>query len=203
MRSISHNADADHRPMRTSGSCGGGEVHGDGPGSSVGVTSPPRLLGAIILALAVAGCAPLAPPTAMPATATPQSAHEAQVTPASDAQPAAQAVTVVPASVLEERYGIRVTLLAVTAAGGIVDFRFRVVDAEKARRWITYLKLSPDLVVEGAGVTLEGPAEVRVGEIVANRIYWLLFPNTRGVVTPGTPVSVRIGELQLEPIIAQ
>lgn len=156
-----------------------------------------RAVYATVLALALAACVPVSSPTVTQPTPGTQPAPTAQ--PA----PMGEAASVVTADAFEDRYGIRVTLIGVTAAGGMVDFRFRVTDPGKARSWIEDLKLSPDLVVDEAGVTLEGPPEVEAGEIVADRVYWLLFPNSRGVVQPGTPVSVRLGDLQLDPVIAQ
>ena len=164
--------------------------------------------GAILLALAIAGCAPLSPPTAMPATATPHPAHAAQATPApvggsvgDRPQRAAQTVTVVPASALEARYGIRVTLLAVTAAGGMVDFRFRVVDPGKARRLMED-GVQITLIPEGSRVKLAAP-KPHTMDYQADQVYFILFGNAGGVVKSGTPVSVVVGDFQLEPIIAK
>ncbi len=55
---------------------------------------------------------------------------------------------------LEAAYGIRITLLGVTAAGGMIDFRYEVVDPEKANPVIHDIDLFPKLVVEDTGVTL-------------------------------------------------
>ena len=41
-----------------------------------------------------------------------------------------------PVQELEERYGIRITLIGITAGGGMIDFRYKVIDADKATNWI-------------------------------------------------------------------
>ncbi len=51
---------------------------------------------------------------------------------AADRTASAAAARVVSATDLEQEYGIKVNLVAVTATGGLVDLRFMVVDKEKA-----------------------------------------------------------------------
>jgi len=35
------------------------------------------------------------------------------------------------------------------------------------------------------------------------KVYYMLFGNSKGVVKPGSPISVAFGDLQVEPILAQ
>jgi hypothetical protein len=108
------------------------------------------------------------------------------------------------ASVLEERYGIRVTLIGVTAAGGMVDFRFLVLDPQKALQLYNDPVKMPKLIAVEKGIPITVPREDKqIDELVAGRVYFILFPNPGGVVKPGMPVSVVIDELHLEPILAK
>jgi hypothetical protein len=104
---------------------------------------------------------------------------------------------------LEERYGIRITLIAVTAGGGMVDLRYKVIDRAKAEPALQDPTKVPVLLAED-GTRLPAPGLVEPNqELVEGRVYYMLYPNTRGVVRPGTRVTVIVGEVELEPWIAQ
>lgn len=108
------------------------------------------------------------------------------------------------ASPIEDRYGIRVTLVGVTAAGGLVNFRFKVLDAEKAKEIVQDPENMPMLIAEDSGTTLKAPGTVRHNiTLETGRGYYILYINTQGAIKPGTPVSVVIGDLRLEHMIAQ
>ena len=108
------------------------------------------------------------------------------------------------ASPLENRYGIRATLIEVTAAGGLIAFRFKVLDPEKAKEIVQDPENMPMLIAEDSGTTLKAPGTVRHNiTLETDRGYYILYINTQGVVKPGTPVSVVIGGLRLEHMIAQ
>jgi hypothetical protein len=107
-------------------------------------------------------------------------------------------------SALEEQSGMRITLIAVTAAGGMVDFRFKVTDVEKAKKILQDGKLLPSLMVAGSNVSLKpAPETLQDLKLENGLVYYILYSNTGNLVKPGTPVSVLIGDWQLEPIIAK
>jgi len=107
-------------------------------------------------------------------------------------------------SELEEQAGVRVTLIAVTAAGGMVDFRFKVTDVEKAKKALQEGKLLPYLTVVGSNVSLKpAPETLQDMKLENGLVYYILYGNNGNLVKPGTPVSVIIGDWQLEPIIAK
>jgi len=107
-------------------------------------------------------------------------------------------------SALEEKSGLRVTLIAVTAVGGMVDFRFKVMDVEKARKILQDGKLLPYLTVAGSNISLNpAPETLQDLKLENDLVYYILYSNTGNLVKPGTPVSVVIGDWQLEPIIAK
>ena len=62
--------------------------------------------------------------------------------------------TLVTADGMAARYGIDIDLLAVTAAGGLVELRYQVVDPDKAAPLVHDSDLSPALVAEDSGKTL-------------------------------------------------
>ena len=65
-----------------------------------------------------------------------------------------EGTTLVTAKGMAARYGIDVTLIGVTAAGGLVDFRYQVVDPDKADPIIHDLDLFPKLIEERTGAML-------------------------------------------------
>jgi len=107
---------------------------------------------------------------------------------------------------LEARYGVRVTLIAVTAAGGIVDFRYKVVDPQKAAILFNDPANTPILTAVDTGFTLSptkmGRHHGQMG-IKRGAVPFTFYPNVRSAVKPGTRVSVAFGQVHVEPIIAQ
>jgi hypothetical protein len=119
------------------------------------------------------------------------------------AQKAADA-RVVSAAELEQEYGIKVYLVAVTAEGGLVDLRYTVVDRDKAGHVLHDSSTLPALFVTSSGAVLHAPqAKAHKMDLVNGGSYFLLFPNSGGVVQAGAPVSVVIDGIRLEPIAAQ
>ena len=114
-------------------------------------------------------------------------------------------LTTISQSVLEEKYGLRVNLVAVTAAGGLVDVRLKVVDAEKAKQLLKDAASYPALMVSGSDGSLTVPVESRAQEqkLENGGMIMLLFPNTRNAVKPGAQVAVLFGDIRLEPVVVK
>jgi hypothetical protein len=108
------------------------------------------------------------------------------------------------AAQLEERYGLAVRLIGVTAGGGMIDFRLKVHDVERARKFLEDPANLPRLIAADSGQALKGTEEldddIRWEE---GGILFILFSNSGGLIQPGTPVIVEFGDVRLEPIIAQ
>ena len=94
------------------------------------------------------------------------------------------------------------TLIAVTAAGGYVDFRFRVVDADKAAQ-LLQAENQPVLVAEDSGLTLKLSALPDQETLVLDRVYFFLYPNAQNAIESGSLVTVVMGDLRLEHQVAQ
>lgn len=148
------------------------------------------LLVALLAVLLFGGCAP---------------AWEAipSVNPSKEANISA-ATQHISAETLESAYGLRVQLLAVTAMGGMVDLRLRVVDAAKAEAMLADPAAYPTLRIGDGGVTLTTSEENRqpADTLKEGALLIALYPNLANAVTPGTPVTVVFGAIQLEPIDA-
>ena len=105
---------------------------------------------------------------------------------------------------MEEKFGVRFTFVAVTADGGFVDLRYRVVDTGKARNFGHYTETSPMLINERSGevvdITQMGLHNHRVEP---GRIYYVLFRNTSSAIQRGDRISIAVGDLKIENVIAQ
>ena len=108
-------------------------------------------------------------------------------------------------SELESKYGLRVNLVAVTAAGGLVDVRMKLVDAEKAKLLLSDKSNFPSLWIEDKQVSIALSDEVISQEITFENdaSLYLMFPNAGSSMQTGTDVTIRFGTVALEPIIAK
>lgn len=116
------------------------------------------------------------------------------------------AAQTVSAQTLADEYGLRINLVAVTAAGGLVDVRMQILDAAKAKALLQDSSDLPALRVAGSKDVLTAPEES--GKQLLNTLEdgnnaFLMFPNVGHVVKPSTPVTVVFGDVALEPITAQ
>jgi hypothetical protein len=108
-----------------------------------------------------------------------------------------------------EAAGIRVTAVRVSAAGRVVDFRFRVTDAEKARALLaTHLEVYA--LDQATGTKLPVPSSGKIGPLrqsargaVVGRVYFVLFANTNRVVVPGSRLTVVLGDLRLPDLVVE
>jgi hypothetical protein len=108
----------------------------------------------------------------------------------------------VSADVLERDYGVRFDLVGVTASGGLVDVRFSVLDAEKAKHLFHDATSSPALYVERSGTLLRRRGMSHGLSFLTGGRYFVLFSNAGGVVQSGTQVSILIDDVRLEPMAA-
>ena len=106
---------------------------------------------------------------------------------------------------LEQKYGLRITLISLTAASGLIDVRMKMVDAVKAKALLQDAKNYPALYVAEPGVTLSVPEDARVGEFryVNDSNFYVLFPNGGSAIKLGTPVSLLFGDTLVEAVAAQ
>jgi hypothetical protein len=105
---------------------------------------------------------------------------------------------------IEERFGVRFTGLHLLARHGLVDLRYRVLDAGKAKNFGHYTETSPLIIAEDSGkfieVTIMGLHNHRVE---TGRGYYILYRNTGDALDPGTLVTIQLGDLRLEHVAVQ
>jgi hypothetical protein len=111
---------------------------------------------------------------------------------------------IISAETLEEEYGIRIQLVAVTAAGGMVDVRYRVIDPDKAAKlMVEDGGIMPMVYVYGSDTMLMPDMHMRTQKLIADRVYFDLIPNTQNAVKRGTVVTVAFGDVALEPMVTK
>jgi hypothetical protein len=109
---------------------------------------------------------------------------------------------------LRDKWGIEITALRRAAAGHMLDFRFRVLDADKAAP-LFVRKTKPSLLHENTGLHLVIAAPPKVGALrssnppIPGRIYFMFFGNPNGFVKPGDRVTITIGDFRAENLTVQ
>jgi hypothetical protein len=105
---------------------------------------------------------------------------------------------------IEERFGVRITGMHLVARHGLVDLRYRVLDAGKAKNFGHYTETSPLIIAEESGelieVTIMGLHNHRVE---TGRGYYILYRNTADALEPGSLVTIQLGDLLLEHVPVQ
>lgn len=108
-----------------------------------------------------------------------------------------------------EDFGIEVIAIRTTAAGSMLDFRFKVLDKEKAMPFFRE-DLKPHLVDEQSGAVLQVPVPAKGGPMRPTSrdpregiTYFMLFANPGSFVAVGNPVTLVIGDLRVENLVVQ
>jgi len=115
---------------------------------------------------------------------------------------AIRARVIIPQSELQEKYGLNISLVAVTAGGGMVDVRLKFLAGAKARNLLQDAGSFPTVWVPRKGVTLQMSEADRPQKIQFddNGNLFLLYPNAGSAVKSGDMVNLVFGNVQLEPI---
>jgi len=114
----------------------------------------------------------------------------------------AAATTALPAhdrASIEQRWGIQVQGLYLTAGGYMLDFRYTVTDAAKAAPLFDR-KVKPVLTDEQTGALMSVPVPPKIGSLRSSndpkqgRTYFMFFANPRHFVSRYRRVTVTIGD---------
>lgn len=111
-------------------------------------------------------------------------------------------------SAVEENWGIRVEGIRQSAAGYMLDFRYRVLDPEKAAPLFDR-KTKPYLIDQASGKKFQVPNPPKTGPLrssnppQADRVYAIFFGNPGTYIRPGSMVTVVIGEFMAEDLVVR
>lgn len=104
---------------------------------------------------------------------------------------------------IESKYGVRLMHIAVLADGGLIDFRFQVLDPDKALA-LFEIESRPLLFVEADGQKIDSLYHPPHGHrLWVGQSKYFIYNNHRGAIQSGTAVSVVFGDLRLEHVIAK
>ncbi len=110
---------------------------------------------------------------------------------------------------LEDRWGIKVLSIRQSAGGYMLDFRYRIIDPDKASQ-LMRRKDKPYLIDQASGARFMVPSSPKIGPMrqtsvkpIPNRNYFILFANPGKYVKPGNKVTVVIGEFKAEDLIVE
>ncbi len=108
-----------------------------------------------------------------------------------------------------EEHGIQVVGVRPTAEGRMLNFRYKIIDPEKASSLISP-KMKPHIIDQKTGRKLAVPSLPKVGALkqrgkkaYQNRIYFILFANPGKSIQSGDKVSVVIGDFKAEDIVVE
>lgn len=110
---------------------------------------------------------------------------------------------------VEETLGIEIIAMRQTAGGFMLDFRYRVLDPEKAMPLFRE-DIFPYLIDQDSGSQLPVTGSTKVGPLRPTSRdprkgidYFMFFGNPGQLVKAGTRVTVVVGEDRLEDIVVQ
>jgi hypothetical protein len=110
----------------------------------------------------------------------------------------------------ERQLGIRSQGLRRSAAGYILDFRYRVTDPLKAVALLDS-KVRPYLLDEASGAQLGVPDTAKLGQlrttgrskVKTDQNYFILFANPGRYVQPGSRMTLVMGEQRIENLVVE
>jgi len=110
---------------------------------------------------------------------------------------------------LADKWGVELLGMRLTTAGYMLDFRFRVMDADKALPLFDH-RIKPHIVAERSNIKLPVPMAAKVGafrptnrgkNIKADKTYYMIFGNPDRHVKVGEKVTVVIGDFKVEHLM--
>lgn len=115
-----------------------------------------------------------------------------------------------PGNGVEGKLGIRMEGLRLSAAGYMLDFRYRVTDPAKAEPLLNR-KIRPYLLDETSGAQLGVPDTAKLGQlrttarnkVVPERDCYILFANPGRFVQAGTKMTLVMGDLRIENLTVE
>lgn len=109
---------------------------------------------------------------------------------------------------MKRKWGVDILFVRGTAAGHMLEFRYRVTDPEKAAPLFVRLT-KPLLTHPRSGLSAGVLSPAKTGALrnsdmpLADHTYWMFFPNPRGAVRAGDEVDIRIGDFAVAGLVVQ
>jgi len=109
---------------------------------------------------------------------------------------------------MKRQWGVEVMFVRRVAAGYMLEFRYKVLDAEKAKA-LFERQTKPLLTHAETGAKFIVPTPAKTGALRnsnlphAGHTYWMFFANPGKFVKPGEQVSVEIGNFLADELVVQ
>lgn len=114
-----------------------------------------------------------------------------------------------PLSPIETQWGIRLQGIRLSAAGNLLDFRYRILDVDKAQALVDR-KSQPYLMNQMNGTRTSVPTTPTLGALrqssqkpLADHTYFILFANPGRQIKTGDKVTVTIGDFKAENLMVE
>jgi len=107
---------------------------------------------------------------------------------------------------LEEKWGVRIVGVRLTANSYMIDFRYKVIDIEKASPLMD--RNAKPYLLDEANSAKVNATDSSVGALrskgsVANRNYFIIFTNPGGAIKRGSKVTIISGDFKVEHLIVE
>lgn len=109
---------------------------------------------------------------------------------------------------MKRTWGVEVMFVRQTSAGYMLEFRYKVLDPEKAAP-LFERQTKPVLIHANSGARLIVPTPAKTGALrnsnspLIDHDYWMFFANPGKLVEPGDRVTIEIGDFVAENIVVQ
>ena len=111
-------------------------------------------------------------------------------------------------TLMKRQWGVEVLYVKQTAAGYMLEFRYKVLDPEKAAP-LFERQTKPMLTHVESGSQFVVPTPAKTGALrnsnppLEGHTYWMFFANPGKLVQPGEHVNIEIGEFKVEGLVVQ
>ena len=109
---------------------------------------------------------------------------------------------------MKRQWGVEVLFVRQTAAGYMLEFRYKVLDAEKAKS-LFVRQTKPLLTHVESGAVMVVPTPAKTGALrnsnppIAGHTYWMYFANPGMLVQSGEHVNIQIGDFLVEGLTVE
>ena len=109
---------------------------------------------------------------------------------------------------MKRTWGVEVVYVRQTSAGYMLEFRYKVLDAEKAKPLFDR-QTKPVLTHAESGAKFIVPTPAKTGALrnsnppLVDHTYWMFFANPAKFVKPGDLVTIEIGDFVAENIVVE
>ena len=107
---------------------------------------------------------------------------------------------------MKRKWGVELMFVRETSANYMLEFRYKVLDAKKAKR-LFERQIKPVLTHVKTGAKLIVPTPAKTGALrnsnppKTGKVYWMFFANPGKLVKPGDRVNIDIGDFHANGLV--